>query len=234
MVDDLLGIALFHDKAAVHEDDLICHVPGEGHLVSDDDHGGFLFRQTTDNLQYLAGQLRIQRGGWLVKAENIRVERQCPGDGHPLLLTAGKLMRIVPGTVRKAHLVQQLHSGGTDGFLTLAAVLGHQFPGEGHVFQSRILGKKVEGLEHHAEVEPVFPDLLFGAVCVMVGVKQHLVLYGDGAGVRRFQKVQTPQQRGFAAAGGANDGKGLSLLQREADVIEDLCVFKMLFQMLYG
>ena len=68
----------------------------------------------------------------------------------------------------------------------------------------------------------------------MVGVKQHLVLYGDGAGVRRFQKIQTPQQRGFAAAGGANDGKGLSLLQREADVIEDLCVFKMLFQMLYG
>ena len=67
------------------------------------------------------------------------------------------------------------------------------------------------------------------AVCVMVGVKQHLVLYGDGAGVRRFQKVQTPQQRGFAAAGGADDGKGLSLLQREADVIEDLGVVKMLF-----
>ena len=87
MVDDLLGIALLHDEAAVHEDHLIRHVPGEGHLVSDDDHGGFLFRQTTDNLQYLAGQLRIQRGGWLVKAENIRVERQCAGDGHPLLLT---------------------------------------------------------------------------------------------------------------------------------------------------
>ena len=65
-------------------------------------------------------------------------------------------------------------------------------------------------------------------------VKQHLVLYGDGAGVRRFQKVQTPQQRGLAAAGGTDDGKGLPLLQREADVVEDLCVFKMLFQMLYG
>ena len=202
--------------------------------MSDDDHGGFLLRQTADDLQHLTGQFRVQRRGRLVKAENIRVERQCPGDGHPLLLTAGKLMRIVPGTVRKAHLVQQLHSGGTDGFLTLTAVLGHQLPGEGHVFQSRILGKKVKGLEHHAEVEPVFPDLFFGAARVMVGVKQHLVLYGDGAGVRRFQKIQTPQQRGFAAAGGANDGKGLSLLQREADVIEDLCVFKMLFQMLYG
>ena len=45
---------------------------------------------------------------------------------------------------------------------------------------------------------------------------------------------QLCRQRGFAAAGGADDGKGLPLLQREADVIEDLCVFKMLFQMLYG
>ena len=162
------------------------------------------------------------------------MERQCPGNGHPLLLTAGKLVGIVTGPVRKAHLVQQLHSGGTDGFLTLTAVLGHQLPGKGHVFQSRILGEEVEGLKYHAEVEPVFPDLLFGAVRVMVGVKQHFVLYGDGAGVRRFQKIQTPQQRGFAAAGGANDGKGLPLLQREADVIEDLRVFKMLFQMLYG
>ena len=83
-------------------------------------------------------------------------------------------------------------------------------------------------------MEALLPNFRFGLGRALRSVKQHLVLYGDGAGVRRFQKIQTPQQRGFAAAGGADDGQGLPLLQREADVIEDLRIFKMLFQMLYG
>ena len=33
VVDDLLGIALFHDEAAVHEDHLIRHVPGEAEEI---------------------------------------------------------------------------------------------------------------------------------------------------------------------------------------------------------
>ena len=37
VVDDLPGGALLHDDAAVHEDHLIGHVPGKGHLVGDDD-----------------------------------------------------------------------------------------------------------------------------------------------------------------------------------------------------
>ena len=234
MVDDLLGIALLHNEATIHEDHLISYVTGKRHLMGYDDHGGFLLGKAADDLQNLAGQLRIQCGGRLVKAENVRMQRQCAGNGYPLLLTAGELVGIVICPVGKPHLRQKIHTGGTDGFLAFACVLGHQLPCQRHVFQRRVLGKEIEGLEHHAEVETLLPNFRFRLGRALRSVKQHFVLYGDGAGVRRFQKIQTTQQGGFAAAGGADDGKGLPLLQREADVIEDLRIFKMLFQMLYG
>ena len=85
-LDHLAGRALFHDDAAVHEDDLVGYVAGKGHFVGDNDHGGLLFGQGADHLQHLAGQLGVQGAGGLVKAEDIRVEGQRPGDSHPLLL----------------------------------------------------------------------------------------------------------------------------------------------------
>ena len=36
MIDDLVGIALFHDQAPIHENQLIGNIPGEGHLVGHD------------------------------------------------------------------------------------------------------------------------------------------------------------------------------------------------------
>ena len=60
------------------------------------------------------------------------------------------------------------------------------------------------------------------------------ISFSEQFAVGRGQEIEAAQERRLAAAGGADDGKGLPLLQREADVIEDLCVFKMLFQMLYG
>ena len=60
MVDDLPGISLLHHDTPVHKHHLIRHIPGKGHLVSDDEHGGILLRQGADHLQHLAGELRVQ------------------------------------------------------------------------------------------------------------------------------------------------------------------------------
>ena len=76
VLDDLMGWALLHNDAAIHEDDLIGHIPGEGHLVGDDDHGGLLLRQGADDLEHLTGELRVQGGGGLIKAKDVRVEGQ--------------------------------------------------------------------------------------------------------------------------------------------------------------
>ena len=142
MVDDLLGIALLHNEAAIHEDHLISHIPGKGHLVGYDDHGGFLLGKAADDLQHLAGQLRIQCGGGLVKAENVRMQRQCAGNGHPLLLTAGELVGIVICPVGKPHLRQKIHTGGTDGFLAFACCPWPSAPGPASRFPAPCIGER--------------------------------------------------------------------------------------------
>ena len=106
MIDDLPGLALLHDHAAVHEDQLVRHIPGEGHLVGDDDHGGLLLRQGADDLQNLAGELRVQGGGGLIKAEDVRGQGQGPGDGDPLLLAAGELVGVVSRPLCQPHFGQ--------------------------------------------------------------------------------------------------------------------------------
>ncbi len=48
-----------------------------------------------------------------------------------------------------------------------------------------------------------------------------------------LQKVQAPQQGGLAAAGGADDGQSLALLQVKADVLQHPGRAKVLFNMMY-
>ena len=72
-------------------------------------HNTNLLCQAADDPQDLPGQLRVQRRGRLIKAENIRMHRQRPGDGHPLLLPAGELMRIEVPLLRQADFFEKLH-----------------------------------------------------------------------------------------------------------------------------
>ena len=74
VLDELPGRALLHHHAAVHEQDAVGHVTGKVHLVGHDDHGGLAVGQVPQNAQHLAGQLRVQRAGRLVEAEDIRVQ----------------------------------------------------------------------------------------------------------------------------------------------------------------
>ena len=92
VVDELAGRAFLHHNAAVHEQDAVGHVPGEVHLMGDDDHGGLAVGEVPQDTEDFAGQLRVKGAGGLIEAEDVRVERQCAGDGHPLLLAAGKLV----------------------------------------------------------------------------------------------------------------------------------------------
>ena len=108
VLDELPGRALLHHHAAVHEQDAVGHVTGKVHLVGHDDHGGLAVGKVPQNAQHLAGQLRVQRAGRLVEAEDIRVQGQGAGNGHALLLAAGQLMRVVARPLRQAHLGQKL------------------------------------------------------------------------------------------------------------------------------
>ena len=131
--------------------------------MGDDDHGDLALRQGADDLEHLPGQLRVQGGGGLVEAEDVRFQGQRTGDGHPLLLAAGELVGIVPRPVAQAHLGQQLLGLGLDLLtgsrfllaLEVRPLLGQQLTGQRDILQGGVLGEQVEGLEDQPEVEPL-------------------------------------------------------------------------------
>ena len=69
--DHLLWRSLFLDHAVVHEDDLISHLTRKADLVGNDDHSAVCAFQSPDNVEHLARQLGVERGGRLVEAENV-------------------------------------------------------------------------------------------------------------------------------------------------------------------
>ena len=125
---------------------------GEGGIVGNDDDGlaggaAGILQQLQDAL---AGDI-IQRAGGLVTEQELGVFRQRPGDGHPLLLSAGKLIGIGVGLVGQTDLFQQ----GPRLLLRLLPVPPqHMDLRIREVFQNGEMGKQVEALEHQPEAGP--------------------------------------------------------------------------------
>ena len=94
--------------AAVHKQDPAAHLPGKAHLVGDHHHSHALLGQLLHDLQHLAHHLRVQGGGGLVKAEDLRVHGPGPGAGHPLLLAAGELVDALAQVLPQAQQVDEL------------------------------------------------------------------------------------------------------------------------------
>ena len=205
------------------------HIPGKVHLVGNDDHRGLTVCQFAQHPQYLSGQLGVQRTGGLVKAEDIRVQCQRPGNGHPLLLSAGQLVRIVPRPRRQPHLLQQRPGLFFQLRMDLAAVrlviqtlLCQQFPRQHHILQGCVLWKEVEILEYQAKAQPFFADSppRFGQRGPTH--PHHLAPHLDHTGIRPLQKVEAAQQGGLAGTRRPDDRQGFSLLQLKGDVPQHL------------
>jgi hypothetical protein len=60
VAEEALGFALFDDASLVEEADAIRHLPGEAHLVRDQEHCQVVFaREITDDAEHFADQLRV-------------------------------------------------------------------------------------------------------------------------------------------------------------------------------
>ena len=208
---------------------MVGHVAGKGHLVRDDDHGGVLLGERADDLEHLAGQLGVERGGRLVKAQDVRLEGERAGDRHALLLAARELVGVVAHAALQTHLAEQLDGMVLDLLVDLALVLlivrpllGEQQARQHDVFQRRVLREQVERLEHHAEVQAALADLSVRFAGMVGGVEQRFAVDDDLPGVRRLEEVQAAQQRCLARTRGADDGQRLAALERKADVVQHL------------
>ena len=118
------GSALLEDDAFVHEDDAAADVPGEGHLVRDDEHGHALVGKTLHDGEDLADHLGVERARRFVEQEDLRIHGQRAGDGHALLLAAAygwlSIIRMWADSVEAAMVAQLNTHGETYGYKLVA------------------------------------------------------------------------------------------------------------------
>jgi len=91
----------------------------------------------------------------LVGEQDRRPVHERPGDRHPLLLTAGQLVREAPLLAGQPDQVENLRDGVRDGMPRLADHL----QGERHVLEDRLVRQQAEILEHHADLAAQLRDL---------------------------------------------------------------------------
>ena len=117
---------------------------GHGQRVGDDhQRDAQLSVDVLQKLQDGGGGARVKGAGGLVAEHDLGVVGQRTGDGHALLLTAGKLAGIALGKVGQTHQLEQLHGALAGGLALLAAKLER----EGDVAQDGALLEQTEVLE---------------------------------------------------------------------------------------
>jgi hypothetical protein len=90
-------------------------------------------------------EFRVERGRRLVEQHQLRLERQRARDADALLLTAGKLIRVLVLLLRQPDLVEQLDGLWDD--LLLGPLL-HDHRSLDDVLQHRLVREQVMPLEH--------------------------------------------------------------------------------------
>ena len=108
MFKEIHGFGFFYDVALVDEDHSVSYGFGEGHFVSDDEHGLSFFGKVKHNVEYFADHFRIESSGYFVEEQDFGVHTQGAGNGHTLFLAAGQLVRGMIGKRRHADGFQRV------------------------------------------------------------------------------------------------------------------------------
>ena len=125
--------------------------------------------------QHGLGGKRVQRAGGLIAQKHLGACGQGPGNGYTLFLPAGKLRRVGPGLIGKAHKVQKLlHARGHGLFV----VPLFQFQGKGHVLGHCFLHQQVVTLKHNAHFAPCAAQRLARQGGKVFPIQQHAALCG--------------------------------------------------------
>jgi hypothetical protein len=110
VLEEVLGGADLDDLAVGHEDHPVGDLAGEAHLVGDDDHRHAGLGQLLHRVEHLVDHLGVERRGRLVEEHHLRLHGERPGDGHPLLLTARELARVLVRLLGDLDPLEQLHA----------------------------------------------------------------------------------------------------------------------------
>jgi len=205
------GVVADFDQLALLEDDDLVGVLDGGEPVGDD-HGRPLGEEALHVLHDGALVVGIERAGRLVEEDVLGVLVDGPCDEDPLPLTLAEPVTVAAdlGVVVQRQpgdeLVDVGDPGGLEQLLEIDDLVGERdVLGDGVVEDVTVL---------HDDTALLAPEI--GVVALEVDVAEL-----DGALAGPVEAQQQLDQRGLAAARGADDGGGLAVGNGERDVVED-------------
>jgi hypothetical protein len=199
-------------EQSVAHADLPAGAGGDVEVVGHQHDGDALLAvEPLEQRHHLLAGAGVEVAGGLVGEQHLRLAHQGAGDGDPLLLTAGQLVRPVVEAVAHAHPLQgRLRAPPS---LPPARTPVHQ--GHPDVVEGAGAGQQLEGLEDEADgaVAQLGQLVLAHRGDVAAAHPQH-------AGRRPVEPAEQVHQRRLAGAGRPDDGGVVAALDGEGDAAE--------------
>ena len=220
ILEDVLGSAVFHQVAQIHNAHGVGDMLHHGQIVGDEQIGELiLLLQLLQQIDDLRLDGHVQGGHGLIADDELRLQSQGPGDTDALTLAAGELMGI-------AILVEGLQAAVVHDLIDIVVkfFLGHQTVladgltddlAHGHTGLQRGEGVLEDDLHLGAHVA----HLLGVEVIDLLAVEQHLAV-----GLFAGQTEDGAAGGGLAAAGLAHQTHGGAALEVEGDAVHGLHV----------
>ena len=194
------GIFLLGDDGSAAHLDHAARAGGERGIVRDQHQRGAGFAiQPEEHLDDRAARLRIEIAGGLIGEKDLRPMDESAGQRHALLFAAGKLERVMMEPLGEADLRENIRR------LLLAPVLAPKLQRHEHILERGERGDELKVLKDEAD-EPIAQR----GARVLVERLQRLAAQPHGAGGGVIQPRAEAEQRGLAAAGGADDRAGVA------------------------
>ena len=197
-----VGVALFDDDAAVHDDDRIRDIKGEFHFVGDDNHRPAFCRQCFHGVEHVLHQFGIQCRSRFIKEQQFGTNGKRARYADALLLAAGQLIGIEIGFIRQPYFAEQFVRFLAHIFY--GALLHHARPFH-DVFQRGFMREEIVLLEDHARFAAQGEDVLFTRFGGKINQQRRAFMEIYPPLLGNFQRVQAAQQRGFPRAGRAEN-----------------------------
>ena len=205
-VVDVGGLADLLDDPVLHDHDGVGHGQGLLLVVGHVDEGDAqLLLHALEFHLHLLAKLKVQGAQRLVQKQHLGLVHQGPGDGHPLLLAAGKLIDPALAVALQVHELQHGFHLPLD--LGLGGLLDAQT--EGDVVEHIEVGEQSVLLEHGVDLPLIGRDL--GDVRA---VHQDLARGGHD------EARDEPEHGGLAAAGGAQQGQKLTVVDVQVHMVQ--------------
>ena len=209
MLVDVVPGADLHDLAQVHHGDPVGDVPDDRQVVRDEQVGQpELVLQVLQQVDHTGLHRHVQRGHRFVQDQQLRVQRQRPGDTDPLALAAGELVPVTVAVlgVETDELAAVRATRSSISFSSPILWIRNGSATMSLIVQRRIQ-RRVGVLEDDLHVPAHRPQVRVRHGGQLLAVEPHR------AGRRLVQLQDGPAGGGFPAAGFADQAERLARIE---------------------